>query len=93
VGQIEPYGVILFTDDFIAFMGIIFYILPSQVHETIVPAVKSGIMGIQVVPDDVMAHDKDGPIFLDIRRCVNHYGSLTLSIRDVGVYWQRRLLR
>jgi hypothetical protein len=36
-------------------------------------------MGIQIVPDDVVTHDKDGPFFLYFRRRVNHQGSLTFS--------------
>jgi hypothetical protein len=66
-------------DDLIALAAIIFYLLPPQFHEPVVLAVKSGVMGIQIVPDDVVAHDINGPIFLYFRRQVSHQGSSTFS--------------
>ena len=72
VGQIEADGVIELADDPVSFLRIVPDVLTAELHESVVPAVETRIVRVQVVPDDVVAHDENGPFLRGVRQWVGH---------------------
>jgi hypothetical protein len=72
VGQIETDGIVEFADDPVALPGIVPDILTAQLHEDVVAAVEPRIVRVQVIPDDVVAHDEHGPLLLNMGQWVDH---------------------